>query len=329
MSSDLVWCRARHACVPGAELYQATYGTIVEKESGFSAIAGTAGPLSGLDAGGVRLLCLGDIVGRPGRSAVQERLPLLRASLALDFVIANGENAAGGIGLTPDSLDVLLRSGVDCVTSGNHIWRHREIRPLLDREARLLRPCNYSPATPGRGFGVYTLPGGLKLGVLNLLGRVFMDAVDCPFRAADAALARFEQEGVSHVVVDFHAEASSEKRAMAQYLDGRATLVFGTHTHVQTADARISALGTASITDIGMCGVEDDSVIGMGKEVILRRFVTGVPEAFKPARGQGSLNGVCVEADKKNAKALSIFILRDTPGAVADARLLCGGAACS
>ena len=266
-----------------------------------------------------RILCLGDVVGRPGRQALAERLRPLRAALAVDMVIANGENASGGIGLTPDSLRELLSAGEDVVTTGNHIWKHREMYPWLDKHKAVLRPANYGPKAPGRGFCLHVLPCGSKVGVLNLIGRSFMEPLDCPFQAADAALAALAEQGANFCLADFHAEASSEKRAMVHYLDGRIAAVLGTHTHVQTADARISAMGTASLTDLGMCGVEDESVIGMGKEAVIKRFVTGLPQPFKPARGRASLNGALVEIDKTSQKALSIRLLRDKPGAMLDA----------
>ncbi len=266
-----------------------------------------------------RILCLGDVVGRPGRQALAERLPSLRAALGLDMVVANGENASGGIGLTPEVLRELLAAGVDVVTTGNHIWKHKEIYPWLNKHAALLRPANYGPKAPGRGFCLHALPCGTKVGVLNLIGRSFMEPLDCPFQAADTALAALAEQGADFCLVDFHAEASSEQRAMAHYLDGRAVAVLGTHTHVQTADAWVSALGTASLTDLGMCGVEEESVIGMGKEAVIKRFVTGLPQSFKPAKGRASLNGAVLEIDKESRKALSIRLLRDKPGQMLDA----------
>lgn len=264
----------------------------------------------------LRVLCLGDVVGRPGRRVLQERLPGLRAAHGLDLIIANGENASGGIGLTPDTLRELLRAGVDVVTSGNHIWKHKEIHPVLGRVSSVLRPENYGSGTPGRGWGVFALARGFRVGVLNLQGRVFMEPLECPFAAADAALAAMGEAGAEACIVDFHAEASSEKRALMHYLDGRAALVFGTHTHVQTADAHVTGKGTACVTDIGMCGVEFDSVIGMGREAVLKRFLTGLPQRFSPARGEASLNGILAEIDKKSGKALSIRLLRDKPAAI-------------
>lgn len=279
-----------------------------------------------------RILCLGDVVGRPGREALRKRLPSLRSSLGLDMIIVNGENAAGGIGLTPATLGELLAAGADVVTSGNHIWKHKEIRPHLDSNPRLLRPANYGLASgsriPGRGFGMYDIPGGGRLAVINLLGRTFMESVDCPFAAADHILERLQVLAATDgnhagggasglcVIVDFHAEASSEKRAMAHYLDGRVSAVLGTHTHVQTADAFVSPLGTASLTDLGMCGVERESVIGMAAPPVLKRFVTGLPQAFKPAKGEASLNGALLEMDKFSGKALSISLVRDKAPAV-------------
>lgn len=267
----------------------------------------------------VRILCLGDVVGRPGRTALRERLPALRRELGLDMVIANGENAAGGIGLTAATFKELLQAGVDVVTSGNHIWKHKEIYPLLDQSPVLLRPANYGSGAPGRGTCVFALPCGCKVGVINLLGRIFLEGVNCPFEAADRALEELAGMGAQCVLLDFHAEASSEKRAMLHYLDGRIAAVFGTHTHVQTADAFVTDAGTASLTDLGMCGVEADSVIGMAKEPVVRRFLSGLPQPFKPAKGAASLNGAVLEAAKKNGKALSISLLRDKPLRMIDA----------
>ena len=267
-----------------------------------------------------RVLCLGDVVGRPGRRVLKERLPGLRSAHGVDLVIANGENAAGGIGLTPDTMRELLSAGVDVITSGNHIWKHKEFYPWLGKTPNVLRPENYGPKVPGRGWGLFALPSGLTVGVLNLLGRTFMDPADCPFAAADAALAAMAAagtaDGTALCIVDFHAEASSEKRAMMHHLNGRAALVFGTHTHVQTADAHVTDQGTACITDIGMCGVEFDSVIGMGREAVLKRFLTGLPQHFCPAKGDASMNGILVEINKKTGKALSIRLLRDKAAAM-------------
>lgn len=265
-----------------------------------------------------RVLCLGDVVGRPGRQVLQERLKALRASLDVDMVVANGENASGGLGLTPEVYRELLAAGADVVTSGNHIWKYKEMYTCLDKQNTVLRPANYGPKVPGKGFCLHVLPCGTRVGVLNLIGRSFMEPVHCPFLAADEALEALAAQDPAFCIVDFHAEASSEKRAMAHYLDGRVAAVLGTHTHVQTADAFVSVSGTASLTDLGMCGVEEDSVIGMGKEAVMKRFVTGLPQPFKPAKGKGRINGALVEIDKKSQKALSIHLLRDNPVVLLD-----------
>jgi metallophosphoesterase (TIGR00282 family) len=244
---------------------------------------------------------------------LKEHLPEIRSTLGVDMVIANGENAAGGVGLTPGALRELLAAGVDVVTSGNHIWKHREIHSCLDRSERVLRPCNYGGRAPGRGWTVFRLPCGFGVGVLNLLGRAFMDPVDCPFAAADAALPLLKEAGAGAVLLDFHAEASGEKRAMFHYLDGRAAAVLGTHTHVQTVDAYVTPSGTAGLTDLGMCGVERESVIGMDREAVLKRFVTGLPQRFLPAKGEGTFNGALVEIDKNSGKSLSIRLVRGRP----------------
>ena len=262
----------------------------------------------------IRILCLGDVVGRTGRRLLSESLPSLRAALGLDMVVANGENAAGGIGLTPETLKELKASGVDVVTSGNHIWKHRESCAALDREPFLLRPANYGDKVPGKGQCVFSLADGTRVGIVNLLGRTFMEPAHCPFAAADRALEALQEQETVCRIVDFHAEASSEKRAMLHYLDGRCSAVFGTHTHVQTADAAVTSRGTASLTDLGMCGVEQDSVIGMAKEPVLKRFVTGLPQPFRPAQGSASFNGAPVEIEKNTGKPLSLELLRGNPG---------------
>ena len=273
-------------------------------------------PLPAPKASTARILCLGDVNCRPGRELLRKHLPELRSTLGAAMVVANGENAAGGIGLTPGALSELRAAGVDVVTSGNHIWRYREIHPCLDRDERVLRPGNYGNKVPGRGWTVFRLPCGFGVGVLNLLGRTFMDPVACPFAAADAALPLLKDAGADAVLLDFHAEASSEKRAMVHYLDGRAAAVLGTHTHVQTADAHVTSSGTAALTDLGMCGVERESVIGMDGEAVLKRFVTGLPQRFVPAKGEGAFNGALVEIDKNSGKSLSIRLVRGKPAAL-------------
>ena len=230
--------------------------------------------------------------------------------------MANGENAAGGLGLTPETARELLAAGVDVITSGNHIWKHKSMHPLLDKQENILRPANYGNGVPGNGFCLHRLHCGITVGVINLIGRSFMNPVNCPFHAADTALEALKEQGADLCLVDFHAEATSEKRALVHYLDGRAAAVLGTHTHVQTADAFVSRLGTASLTDLGMCGVEEDSVIGMSKEGVIGHFLTNLPQPFTPATGTAALNGVLIDIEKKSGKALSIRLLRDKPRAI-------------
>jgi metallophosphoesterase (TIGR00282 family) len=254
----------------------------------------------------LKVLFLGDVFGKPGRQAVQRLVPRLIAREGLDLVIANAENSASGIGVTPDIADELLAAEVDLLTSGNHIWSKREIVPYLERPgARLLRPANYPPGTPGRGRGIAATPDGRRLGVVNLEGRVFMRNLDDPFRAADAEIAALKAEGVTAILVDMHCEATSEKNAMGHFLDGRVSAVLGTHTHVQTADARVLAGGTAFMTDVGMCGPWD-SVIGVKKELVVERFLTARPVPFEPARRDVYLQGAIVDFDDDSGRARSI-----------------------
>ncbi len=257
----------------------------------------------------VRILCLGDVVAQPGRRVLQELLPGLRQRLGLHMIIANGENSAGGVGITATTASDLFRAGVDVITTGNHVWRHRECLAYIGKEPRLLRPANYPPKAPGRGLGLFTLADGRQVAVLNLLGRVFMDAVDCPFQAAERLCAE-AREHTPLILVDFHAEATSEKRALAWFLDGKASFVFGTHTHVQTADPMILPQGTACLTDLGMCGVEAGSVLGMQQETSVRRFTTALPHPFVSAKGEAGLNGALVELDATTGKALAIHLVR-------------------
>jgi 2',3'-cyclic-nucleotide 2'-phosphodiesterase len=247
----------------------------------------------------LRILAIGDIVGKPGRRAVKEILPGLCDRYDIDLVIGNGENAAGGIGLTPSTADELFDAGIDVITTGNHIWAHSEIVPYLDSEAALLRPLNYPPMNPGRG-------SLLKNNVLivNIIGRVFMAHVDCPFRAMDQLLAEFQGKPIP-IIVDFHAEATSEKVAMGRYLDGRVSAVLGTHTHVGTADARILPAGTAYVTDIGMVGPLD-SVIGDDADSVINRFLTQIPSRLSVATGRVSFDAILVGIDEKTAKATDI-----------------------
>jgi metallophosphoesterase (TIGR00282 family) len=251
----------------------------------------------------VNLLFIGDIVGRPGRDLVRVGLEALVARYAVHFVIVNGENSAGGNGITREIGDSLFTQGVDVVTSGNHIWDKREALDYIAIEPRLLRPANY-PDAPGRGSYVARARNGRSVGVLNLMGRVHMANLDDPFRLADREVAAL-RERTPIVFVDFHAEATSEKIAMGWFLDGRVTAVIGTHTHVQTADARVLPGGTAYLTDVGMTGPHD-GVIGVEKEPVIQRFLTGLPARFETASGDPRLNAVLVEADEATGLARRI-----------------------
>jgi metallophosphoesterase (TIGR00282 family) len=250
----------------------------------------------------VKLLFIGDIVGSPGRRTLEALLPRLVDRHAPDFVVVNGENAAGGVGITERIARGILELGVDAITLGNHAFRHTEVYDYLDREPRIIRPANYPKGDPGRGHTVVERDG-VRLGVVNLSGTVFIDAVRSPFPEADAILAGLRDEA-DHVLVDFHAEATSEKVAMGWYLDGRVTACVGTHTHVPTADARVLPGGTAYVTDVGMTGPRE-SVIGVERELAIRRFLTSTPVKFETASGDPWLNGVLIEAGD-NGRASSI-----------------------
>jgi metallophosphoesterase (TIGR00282 family) len=243
----------------------------------------------------VRILFIADVFGGAGRLAVDRLLPDLLTRIEPDFCVANCENVAGGFGFTPALAEELLDRGIDALTGGNHTWDRREAVPFLDQNDRILRPYNYPAGAPGRGAGVFRARNGTRVGVLNLMGRVFLDALDCPFRAADEAVRKLRAEAPV-VLVDFHAEATSEKIALGRYLDGRASAVIGTHTHVQTADERILPGGTAYITDAGMTGPHD-SVIGVKTELILRRFLAKLPVRFEASEGDPRLSGVVVDVD--------------------------------
>lgn len=259
----------------------------------------------------MRLLFLGDVVGRSGRRIVLERLPGLIETLSADFVVVNGENSAGGFGITEDIHGELIDAGADVVTTGNHVFDQREALVFIERTANLLRPLNYPAGTPGRGAGLYEARGGARVLVVNAMGLVFMPTLDDPFQALERELAACPLGGgADAVVVDFHAEATSEKQAMGYFLDGRASLVVGTHTHVPTADHRVLPDGTAYITDIGMCG-DYDSIIGMDREEPMRRFLTKLPSGrFEPALGVASLSGVVVETDDATGLARWIRPIR-------------------
>lgn len=244
----------------------------------------------------LRLLFIGDVIGRAGRAAVARYLPRLRELWSLDFIVVNGENAAGGFGITEAICDEFLAAGADCVTLGNHAFDQREALVFIERQPRLLRPVNYPPGTPGRGANVFTAARGQQILVINPMGRVFMDALDDPFAAIERELGACPLGiGCDAMIIDMHAETSSEKMAMGHFVDGRASLVVGTHTHVPTADAQILPGGTAYQTDAGMTG-DYDSVIGMEKEEPLRRFLRKTPGArYEPANGEATLCGVAAE----------------------------------
>jgi metallophosphoesterase (TIGR00282 family) len=252
----------------------------------------------------IRLLFIGDIVGRPGRELVRRGLAPLVAHHQIDFVIANVENAAAGFGVTPDIADDLFDCGVDVMTGGNHSWDKKEILPYFDEQPRLLRPINFPGGAPGRGSYVGRTRGGVPVAVLNGMGRVFMTPIDNPFRVLEAEVENVRQQA-RIIFVDFHAEATSEKVAMGWHLDGRVTAVVGTHTHVQTADERVLPRGTAYITDVGMTGPHD-SVIGVERSAILARFLTALPQRFETATENPRLSAVVVTADETTGRARSI-----------------------
>ncbi|MBM3315997.1 TIGR00282 family metallophosphoesterase [candidate division WOR-3 bacterium] len=250
-----------------------------------------------------RILLLGDVCAAPGRAAVQQQLPELRRETGADFVIANGENAAAGYGITPKLADGLLRAGVDCLTTGDHAFDRREGWPLFDSEPRVLRPLNYPPGAPGQGSGVYEA-SGFRVAVVNLQGRVFMKALDCPFRRVMPVVQELARQ-TRVIIVDFHAEATAEKQSMGWFLDGHVAAVIGTHTHVQTADERVLPGGTAYVSDAGMCGAFD-SVLGVKKGLSLRRLIEMVPVRLETATGDVRLNGVLVEIDQETGRAAGI-----------------------
>lgn len=251
----------------------------------------------------MRILFVGDVIGRPGRKILQQQLPDLIVREQADLTIVNCENSAAGFGVTPEIADVLLRLGADVLTSGNHIWDKKQIMPYFAEEPRLLRPANY-PEGPGGGLYVGCTAHAVKYAVMNLQGRTYLPAIECPFRTADQLLSQIGDD-VRVRFVDFHAEVTSEKCAFGWYLDGRVSAVVGTHTHVPTADERVLPGGTAYLTDCGMTG-PIDSVIGMNKEGSMKRFLTGIPARFEPASGPVRLNAVVIDVDEKTGVAQSI-----------------------
>lgn len=262
----------------------------------------------------MRLLFLGDLMGRSGRNAVIKALPDLRKDLKLDFVVVNAENAASGFGTTSKIAGQVIQAGADVLSGGNHTFDQKELLSVIDNDTRILRPVNYPDPTPGRGYGVYDAPRGKKILIINAMARVFMNPMECPFRAVDKVLSKYRMGVTVHaVLVDFHGEATSEKMAMGHYLDGRASLVVGTHSHVPTADAQILPGGTAYQTDAGMCG-DYNSVIGMDKKEPISRFLTKINrERFSPADGEATVCGTFVETDDKTGLAKRIEPLRLGP----------------
>jgi metallophosphoesterase (TIGR00282 family) len=260
----------------------------------------------------MKLLFLGDVMGRSGRTAITARLPGLRAEWGLDFVVVNGENASSGAGLTPEHAKLLFAAGADCVTLGDHAFDQKDMLSYIETEPRLIRPMNFAKAAPGHGARLFPATNGRKVLVAQALGQVFMKRpFDDPFSAVEAVLKAHPLGGLAQAtIVDIHAEATSEKMAMGHWCDGRASLVVGTHTHVPTGDAQILSGGTAYLTDAGMCG-DYDSVIGMEKLEPLRRFITGMAKArFEPAAGEATLSGVYVETDDRTGKALRVRMIR-------------------
>jgi len=253
----------------------------------------------------VKVLAIGDVIGKPGRRALASVLPRIRQQHAVDYVVVNGENLAGGLGATQSTLQEVYAAGADVVTSGNHVWHHKEIYAALENEEPIVRPLNYPPAAPGKGF---SLIGGLL--VVNLIGRTFMSNYDCPFRTMDALLSDLP-EGTNAIVVDFHAEATSEKVALGRYLDGRVAAVLGTHTHVGTIDSRILPRGTAYVTDIGMTG-PIESVIGDDIHMVIERFLTQIPERLSVGKGPVEFNGMVVTIDDDSGMATDLLRVRET-----------------
>jgi len=268
----------------------------------------------------MKLLVIGDIVGRPGRVIIERCLMPLRDEHGVDLVVANCENVAGGAGVTPSTADELFRAGVDVLTSGNHVWRKREGIELLKTDPRVIRPANYPNGAPGHGATIVETLAGQKVGVLNLMGRVFMEPLDCPFRTAEEELKRLRMV-TPVIIVDMHAEATSEKVAIGWFLDGKVSCVFGTHTHIPTADERILPQGTAVITDVGMTGPYD-SVIGRRVDQILERFLSNLPVRSEVAEGNVQLHALLIEVDPTTGKASAVQrikqVLEETVRAAGD-----------
>ena len=251
----------------------------------------------------MRFLFIGDIIGRPGRNIVKNLLSQLKAENSIDFVIANAENAAGGNGLTEQVANELFYDGVDFLTLGNHAWDKKDILSFIEREERIVRPANYPSGAPGKGYKVFT-KNNIKIAIVNLQGRIYMQPLDCPFRIMDNIILQVANQA-KIIIVDIHAEATSEKMALGYYIDGKVSAVIGTHTHIQTADEKILPKGTGYITDVGMTGPYE-SVIGIKKETIIARFLTQVPNRFEVADGKSQLNAVLIEIDDTTGKTVKI-----------------------
>jgi len=257
----------------------------------------------------MKILFIGDVFGRPGRQALEKWLPSYKMNEGIDFVIANAENSASGKGVSRSTFKELLDTGVDAMTGGNHTFAQKEGVELLSRDERLLRPANLPPGAPGSGLGIYTAPNATRVAVLNLMGRAFMKPIDCPFRVGKQ-LATEALKSTPILIVDMHAEATSEKVAMAAYLDGIATAVIGTHTHIPTADARVTARGTAAITDAGMTGPYD-SVIGVRTDIVLDQLITALPSKHEVASGEVRICGLLIELDERTGRANKATAIRE------------------
>ncbi len=252
----------------------------------------------------MKILVIGDVVGETGRNIIRDVLPSLKEEEGIDFVIANGENSAGGSGITSKITQELFAYGVNVITTGDHIWNRKEVLQFIDREPKLLRPANYPEGVPGQGSVVVSTLNNVKVGVINLVGRIFMKPLECPFRIAEEEIKKISRE-TKNIIVDIHAEATSEKIALGYFLDGKVSAVIGTHTHVQTADEKILSRGTAYITDIGMSG-SSISVLGREVEPIIKRFLTGMPARFGVAKENPTLSGVIIEINSETGKATKI-----------------------
>jgi metallophosphoesterase (TIGR00282 family) len=257
----------------------------------------------------MNILLIGDIIGQPGRDALKDLLPLLKNKYDIEFTVVNGENSAGGNGITLKTAEEIFSSGADVITSGDHIWKNKDILTVLEKDQRVLRPANYPEGAPGKGFAIYTTMTGNKVAVINLLGRVFMQAIDCPFKIVTKIMNEISPK-TRNIIVDIHAEATSEKIAMGWYLDGKVSCVVGTHTHVPTRDARILPQGTAYLTDLGMAGSQN-SVIGVNKEAVLQRFITQLPVKFEPAKEDVWIHGAVVNIDPSSGIAKEIKMISE------------------